>query len=219
MSGPVGGGIPSYDDLPRDAAGAPVGWGVFGEGDTVGRMNLQSGTAVAAAAHAVVRGAVFPLSAPHDLFDPPLFGRGALRHTRLASAGGTGFDDVYDNYYPQASSQWDALSHVAYAPDVFYQGVSAEDVAQRGRNGIEVWAQRGIAGRGVLLDVSRALAATGRPLDPGSATALTVEDLELARPRPASSSGPVTSCLSAPASWTGTGARTTGRGRRCRAGG
>ncbi len=181
MSGPADGAIPPYDDLPRDATGAPVGWGVFGAGDAVGRMNLQSGAAVAAAAHSVVRGAVFPLNAPHDLFSPPLFGRGALRHTRLASASGTGFDDVYDNYYPQASSQWDALSHVAYRPDVFYQGVSADDIARRGRNGIEAWAQRGIAGRGVLLDVSRALAAAGRPLDPGASTALTVEDLELAR--------------------------------------
>lgn len=185
MSGPVSGGgeagIPRYDELPRDASGAPVGWGVFGAGDAVGRMNLQSAEAVAAAARSVVRGAVFPLNAPHDLFDPPLFGRGKVRHTRLANAGGTGFDDVYDNYYPQASSQWDALSHVAYRPGVFYQGVSADDVARDGRNGIDAWAERGIAGRGVLLDVARALAADGRPLDPGASTALTVDDLELAR--------------------------------------
>ncbi len=181
MSGPADGGIPPYDDLPRDDAGAPVGWGVFGAGDALGRMNLQSAAAVAAAARSVVRGAVFPLNAPQDLFSPPLFGRGAVRHTRLASAGGTGFDDVYDNYYPQASSQWDALSHVAYRPDVFYQGASADDVARGARNGIDAWARRGIAGRGVLLDVARALAAVGRPLDPGTSTALTVEDLELAR--------------------------------------
>ena len=174
-------GIPPYDDLPRDEAGAPVGWGVFGAGDAVGRMSLQTPAAVAAAAQSVVRGAVFPLNAPQDLFDPPLYGRGAIRHTRLPSTGGTGFDDVYDNYYPQASSQWDALSHVAYRPDVFYQGVTAGELARDGRNGIEVWAQRGIAGRGVLLDVARALEADGRPLDAGSSTALTVDDLELAR--------------------------------------
>lgn len=180
MSGPDG-GIPRYDDLPRDDAGAPVGWGVFGEGDRVGRMNLQSADAVAAAARSVARGAVFPLNAPHDLFDPPLYGRGAIRHTRLRNTGDTGFDDVYDNYYPQASSQWDALSHVAYRPDVFYQGVTADEIAREGRNGIEAWAQRGIAGRGVLLDVARALEAEGRPFDPGSSTALTVDDLELAR--------------------------------------
>lgn len=172
------GGFPSYDELPRDPHGAPVGWDV---GGALGRMGLQSEAAVAAAARTVVRGAVFPLSAPHDLFDPPLYGRGAIRHTRLPSAGGTGFDDVYDNYYPQAASQWDALSHVAYRPGVFYGGVPADEIARDGRNGIELWARRGIAGRGVLLDVERALAAAGRPLDPGSSTALTVEDLELAR--------------------------------------
>jgi kynurenine formamidase len=181
VSAPADGGIPPYDELPRDDAGAPVGWGVFGAGDTLGRMNLQSAEAVTVAAQSVTRGAVFPLNAPHDLFDPPLFGRGKVRHTRLPSTGGTGFDDVYDNYYPQASSQWDALSHVAYRPDVFYQGVSADDIAREGRNGIDAWARRGIAGRGVLLDVSRALAAAGRPLDPGASTAITVDDLELAR--------------------------------------
>ncbi|TKJ29742.1 cyclase family protein [Blastococcus sp. CCUG 61487] len=177
----TGGGMTPYDDLPRDAAGAPVGWGVFGPGDELGRMNLQSAEAVTAAARSVTRGAVFPLNAPHDLFDPPLFGRGSVRHTRLASPGGAGFDDVYDNYYPQASSQWDALSHVAYRPNAFYQGVGAAEIARGERNGIEKWAERGIAGRGVLLDVGRALAAAGRPLDPGTSTALTVEDLELAR--------------------------------------
>lgn len=172
------GGFPPYDELPRDDAGAPVGWGV---GGALGRMGLQSEDAVAAAARSVVRGAVFPLNAPHDQFDPPLYGRGAIRHTRLPSTGGTGFDDVYDNYYPQAASQWDALSHVAYRPDVFYGGVSAEEIARDGRNGIDLWARRGIAGRGVLLDVARALAAAGRPLDPGTSTALTVDDLEMAR--------------------------------------
>jgi len=181
VTDPAPGALPAYDDLPRDDSGAPVGWGVFGEGDAVGRMNLQSAEAVAAAARSVVRGAVFPLNAPQDLFDPPLYNRGAIRHTRLANPGGTGFDDVYDNYYPQASSQWDALSHVAYRPGVFYGGVAADDIAREGRNGIDAWAQRGIAGRGVLLDVARALEAAGRPLDPGSSTALTVDDLELAR--------------------------------------
>ncbi|MGY2083746.1 cyclase family protein [Blastococcus sp. SYSU DS0539] len=181
MIGDGHGGLPAYDALPRDDAGAPVGWGVFGPGDAVGRMNLQSTGAVAAAARSVERGAVFPLNAPHDLFTPPLFGRGRIRHTRLPVAGGAAFDDVYDNYYPQASSQWDALAHEAYRPDAFYQGVSAAEIARGERNGIEAWAQRGIAGRGVLLDVSRTLAAAGRPLDPGSSTPLTVADLELTR--------------------------------------
>jgi kynurenine formamidase len=181
MIGDGHGRVPAYTDLPRDAAGAPIGWGVFGPGDAVGRMNLQSADAVAAAARSVTRGAVFPLNAPHDLFSPPLFGRGAIRHTRVPLPSGAAFDDVYDNYYPQASSQWDALSHEGYQPDTFYQGVTSAEILRGERNGIEKWAERGIAGRGVLLDVSRVLAAAGRPVDPGTSTALTVDDLELAR--------------------------------------
>lgn len=175
--------VPRYTDLPRDTAGAPIGWEVFGPDDALGRMNLQSADAVRAAASSVTRGAVFPLNAPHGLLDPPLFGRGKVRHTRIPLRGGAAFDDVYDNYYPQVSSQWDALSHEAYQPDAFYQGATAAEILRGERNGIEAWAQRGIAGRGVLLDVSRALAESGRPLDPGSSTALTVADLELARRR------------------------------------
>jgi kynurenine formamidase len=173
--------VPRYADLPRDGAGAPVGWEVFGPRNVLGRMNLQSAGAVRAAAASVSRGAVFPLNAPHDFLDPPLFSRGKVRHTRLPIAGGAAFDDVYDNYYPQASSQWDALSHEAYDADAFYQGATAAEVLRGERNGIDTWAQRGIAGRGVLLDVARALAEAGRPLDPGTSTALTVNDLELAR--------------------------------------
>ncbi len=181
MIGDGHGRIPPYTDLPRDAAGAPVGWDVFGPGDALGRMNLQSTGAVAAAARSVSRGAVFPLNAPHNFFTPPLFGRGKIRHTRLLLADGAAFDDVYDNYYPQASSQWDALSHEAYQTDTFYQGATAAEILRGERNGIEQWAERGIVGRGVLLDASRALAGSERPLDAGASTALTVEDLELAR--------------------------------------
>lgn len=173
--------VPRYADLPRDDAGAPAGWAVFGPGNVLGRMNLQSAGAVRAAAASVSRGAVFPLNAPHDFLDPPLFSRGKVRHTRIPIAGGAAFDDVYDNYYPQASSQWDALSHEAYRADAFYQGATAAEILRGERNGIDTWAQRGIAGRGVLLDVARALARAGRPLDPGTSTALTVDDLELAR--------------------------------------
>jgi kynurenine formamidase len=173
--------IPPYSELPRDEAGAPTAWGVFGAGDAVGRMNLQTPETVAAAAKLVQRGAVFPLNAPHDFLDPPLFSRGRLRHTRLPIVGGGAFDDVYDNYYPQASSQWDALSHEGAGPGVFYGGATGEQIQRGERNGIEAWAARGIAGRAVLLDVVRALAADGRPLDPGSSTPITVDDLELAR--------------------------------------
>jgi kynurenine formamidase len=49
------------------------------------------------------------------------------------------------------------------------------------RTTIDHWARRGIAGRGVLLDLERALRDGGRPYAPDGAAAFTVADLEHAR--------------------------------------
>ena len=79
---------------------------------------------------------------------------------------GVARDDYLDNFYPQASSQWDGLRHIRHPRDGFYNGVKAEEiVAGGGKLGIENIAQRGIAGRGVLLDVGRHLENAGRSLD------------------------------------------------------
>ncbi len=174
--------LPSYDQLPAAPEGGRSGWGVFGVDDNVGLFNLLTPERVVQAAGLIRKGAVFPLDAPLDAFSPPIAtGRGIPRHHILHVPGTVGFDDVYDNFYPQGSSQWDSLGHVGYSPDVFYNGATEDDVASGRRNTIEHWARRGIAGRGVVLDMVRSLAAAGRPYDPGSSTGFTVEDLELAR--------------------------------------
>jgi kynurenine formamidase len=171
--------LPRYDELPAAPSGGRSGWSVFGAGDNLGRIGLQTPEGVRDAAGLVRRGAVFSLNAPHDLLAPPLFNRGALRHTQFGRARAMAYDDVYDNYYPQASSQWDSLAHVAYSHDVYYQGATAEQIALERRNTVEHWAARGIAGRGVLLDLRRTLA----DYDPGSSRAFTVAELEAARER------------------------------------
>lgn len=175
--------LPDYDSLPAVEGGARSGWGLFGADDCAGLMNLQTPERVVAAARLVRRGAVFPLNAPLDYPSPPLFGRGAVRRTNLSIRGGRGFDDVLDNFYPQAASQWDSLGHVGFKENVFYNGASWEDVNGGRRNTIEHWAHKGIAGRAVLLDLQRAMSECGRDYDPGSSHALTVEELELARRR------------------------------------
>jgi kynurenine formamidase len=101
----------------------------------------------------------------------------------LHQPGSAGFDDVYDNFYPQASSQWDSLGHIGYAPDEFYNGATEVEVLSGARNTIEHWAGHGIAGRAILLDVPRAMAQAGREYEPGQATAIGVDELELARRR------------------------------------
>jgi hypothetical protein len=139
---------------------------------------------VVAAAALVRKGAVFPLNAPIGAFDPAIaVNRGVPRHQVQHFEGRIVFDDVYDNFYPQASSQWDSLGHVGYAPDQFYNGATAAEVAAGERNTIEHWARRGIAGRAVLLDLYRTAMDDGRTYDPGTSVAFEVADLERARSR------------------------------------
>jgi kynurenine formamidase len=176
--------LPSYDELGRTAEGAPSAWGLFGETDSVGLFNLITPTEVKRAAGLIRRGAVFPLDAAVNAFSPAFFpSRGVPRHRVLHGEHSPMFDDVIDNFYPQASSQWDSLGHMGYSEDQFYNGATAADVGAGRRNTIEHWARRGIVGRAVLLDVARTLADEGRPLDPASATGIEVADLELARQR------------------------------------
>jgi hypothetical protein len=175
--------LPSYDELPPADGGARSGWGLFGDTDSVGLMNLQTPARVAAAAREVRTGEVFALNARLDAVDPPMFHRGTPRHRVIALPNGAAHDDVIDNFYPQASSQWDTLAHVGFDRDVFYNGATAEDVQRLGRNTIDHWARRGIVGRAVLLDVAGVLADAGETVDPAGDRAVTVAELEAARQR------------------------------------
>jgi hypothetical protein len=173
--------LPSYDELPAAQRGGRSGWGIFGAGDSVGLINLQTPERVAAAAQEVRRGAVFPLSAEVRLFDPPMFGRRLPVHRVLTAPDDPGLDDQLDDFNPQSSSQWDSLGHVPYATDAFYNGATKDDVIHGGRNTIDHWARRGIAGRGILLDVAQVIGSAAAGYDPGAAVALTVDDLERCR--------------------------------------
>jgi kynurenine formamidase len=174
--------LPHYDGLPAAPEGGRCAWGLFGERDNVGLLNLMTPGSIVQAARLIRKGRVFPLDAPVDAFSPPIAaGRGIPRHRVLHTQGSIGFDDVLDNFFPQGSSQWDSLGHIGYSPDVFYNGATEADVAAGRRNTIEHWARRGIVGRALVLDMARTFEAAGRPYDPGGRTAFTVADLELAR--------------------------------------
>ena len=174
--------LPDYADLPSAPRGGRSAWGLFGRRDNLGLVNLMTPERIAAAARLVRRGQIFCLDMPIGSISPALATfRGPPRHQVLHQPGTAGFDDVYDNFYPQASSQWDSLAHIGYAPDQMYNGATEREVLAGTRNTIEHWARHGLAGRAVLLDVERAMRDAGRSYDPGGSSPISVADLELAR--------------------------------------
>jgi kynurenine formamidase len=171
--------LPAYRDLPELPNGVRSGWGLFGDDDSVGLMNLLTPERIVAAAGLVRTGSVFRLDLPANSITPPPFARGATRHTVLErDPNGLGLDDVIDNYFPQSGSQWDSLGHVASAPDAWYNGATRRQVKSGERNTIDHWAARGIVARGVIIDVSAAVEAKGGH---AVAPAIGAEDIEAAR--------------------------------------
>ena len=179
---PVPDKLPTFDELPVTPGAPPQSaWWLFGRDDQVGMFNLQTPERIAEAAGLVRRGKMFPMNWELELPNPPLFGRGGVRQTIFRRP--TSHDDVLDNFYPQASSQWDSLVHVGHSQHGLYNGIKSEDVTglPGTRNGIEHWARRGIAGRAVLLDMDRYLASTGSPIDNATDRRITVDELEACR--------------------------------------
>jgi kynurenine formamidase len=144
--------LPRYLNLPMATHGGRSAWSVFGAQDSLGRLSLQDADAVLRGRECVRRGAVFALNAPIDLFDPPLYKRPQVEVV-VNNKGGRSLDDALNHFAPQASSQWDALVHISYRPDVFYGGHTAREVLDDHLGTIDHAARRGIAGRAVLLDM------------------------------------------------------------------
>lgn len=168
-----GAGLPDYASLPISPDRPPgSAWGVFGDDDELGTLNLIGDAEVLAAAGLVRRGAVFSLNWDLEKPDPPILGREPMRHTVLDLEPGT--DDVYDSFFPQASSQWDALCHMPHP----VHGAYNDPGLTPGRNSIARYAERGIAGRFVLADVARWRAAAERPIAFDESEAIAVSDLE-----------------------------------------
>ena len=171
--------IPRFDDLPVSPDKPPrSSWGVFGDDDEVGTVNLLTPERVLEAAHLVRKGSVFSLNQDLQWPDPPILGRGTMRHTVEPQASGT--DDKYDDFYPQASSQWDALAHCAHPVHGFYNGHTIDEITglPGSRVGIDHWARRGIVGRFVLADVERHARERGEPLRLDEGPAFTARDIQ-----------------------------------------
>lgn len=168
-------GLPSYDELPVRADLPPgSSWGLWGERDVLGCLNLLTPERVQAGIASVRDGTVFPLNLELELPDPPLFGRPALVHDVAWLSGDAGHDDSLSQFNTQSSSQWDGFRHIRHPLHGFYGGVPDE------QHGVHHWARRGIVGRAVVCDVARYRAAAGRPLDCSTNDVIEPEDVTAA---------------------------------------
>jgi kynurenine formamidase len=172
--------LPEYSDLPSfEKTGERHAWGVFGDGDQLGSVNLLTPERVLAASRLVKRGRVINLSLTLDTPATLYHGetRGGYRHNMTVNRGGR--DDTLDNFAMQGSSQWDGLRHVRYREFGYWGGLQDEDVDGQGRLGIEQWAQHGIVGRGVLIDAARYYEQNGTPLNPTKKTPIGGPEIEV----------------------------------------
>ena len=137
-------------------------WGRWGDQDERGATNYITPEKLVAAAQLVRKGSVFDLGIPFGS-DGPQPGGGRINPVLLMSEtggdqklpGAFHYADDYVFMPLQAASQWDGLAHVFY-DDQLYNGFPASDVTPHGAHHCSIDKQaKGIAGRGVLLDIAR----------------------------------------------------------------
>lgn len=177
--------LPRFADLPvKDGAPPDSAWGVFGDDDELGCVNLLTAEGVVNAAGLVRKGSVFRLDTAIGYADPPLFERTPVRHTIFRLPDETlAHDDQLDNYNTQEGAQWDGFGHGGHPVyGLFYNGVKPEEIkpGPEGRIGIHLWADK-MVGRAVLLDAFKYRSDIGEPIDPGTTFEYTIADLEGAR--------------------------------------
>lgn len=171
--------MPEFDDLPEiPGLGLRHAWDVFGAGDVLGSINLVTPARVARAAASVTSGEVISLDLPLDVPDPPLFGRRPYRRG-VRALNRNEMDDRLDDFHLQGSTQWDALGHVRCREHGYWGGGRTVDPTE-GDNGLGIhhWAEHGIAGRGLLVDVAGWHERNHGPVRALERRAVTVAELE-----------------------------------------
>lgn len=157
-------------DLSELLADAPSNWGKWGADDEVGSLNYLGPEQAIAAASLVRSGKVFTLQRligdPNG--DPVWPGRKPAVRTQIMDeaswdTGGNGpqfpgglhyADDKIDAFL-QGSTQYDALGHVWYDGKLWNGYDARSTVGGMERASVQPIAERGVVGRGVLLDMAR----------------------------------------------------------------
>ncbi|MDP1793589.1 MAG: cyclase family protein [Acidimicrobiales bacterium] len=162
--------LPTYAQLaPRTGAPARSAWGLWGDDDRLGCWNKIDQAATRRGIAAARRGIAYSLTLDYDPDLAVAMGRTALRQ-EIRPIAGIAFDDVLHEFNTQGTTQWDGFRHFPSAAG-FYNGLAPEE------HGVDHWARRGLATRGVLVDVARWREAQGRPIDVAAAEIVPLEEV------------------------------------------
>ncbi|MGC6401605.1 cyclase family protein [Sphingomonas sp. FW199] len=150
-------------------AGLPTNWGRWGSEDEVGALNFLDAAQVLRGVSAVRSGKTFTLQVPmgHEKGDPVWPGRKQAQRVNVLDKGdflsgkmpeipgGTEYSDDMMILYLQGSTQYDALGHV-WHDNQLYNGYDARStIGAMAKASVLPLAERGIAGRAVLVDIAR----------------------------------------------------------------
>ncbi|KAF7289991.1 hypothetical protein MKEN_01503100 [Mycena kentingensis (nom. inval.)] len=194
--------LPSYDELPAFKNFPGCAWGVWGMDDQLGTINLLTDAVVQRSAAEHIRtGKTVSLNCPLNFPSKPMFGRlpPTINYIQKQKEGRNYSRDDEIHINTQSGSQWDGLRHFPILEhETFYNNTPAVDLphgvipidgpeqidASMTRIGIQNWANHGICGRGVLLDLvafhtqSAPDGSDVLPYDPWTTHAITVAVLE-----------------------------------------
>ncbi|KAJ5156599.1 hypothetical protein N7492_009402 [Penicillium capsulatum] len=171
---------PAFDSLPLRKDGPPGNaWGLFGDQDQCGTLNLLTPETTSCAAQEIKEGIRIPTDLALDFMSRPCFGRAAFQQAIKNKAPRAVNDDTL-TFNTQSSSQWDGFRHYAFqASKEYFNGHKLEDLLTTKVNGIHAWVEKGgIVGRGVLLDYAAWAKAKNVPIDAFSTNSISVETLK-----------------------------------------
>jgi len=150
-------------------ADTPMNWGRWGPDDEVGSLNYLTNAEVLKGVRAVKSGKTFTLMVHmgNPTGDPVWPGRrgseklmvideGTFRGDKAPQfPGGLHYADDFVTAFLQGSTQYDALGHVWYDGEIYNGYDAATTIGGLSKASILPIAEKGIVGRGVLIDMAR----------------------------------------------------------------
>jgi kynurenine formamidase len=157
---------PNMEDL---LSGAPTNWGKWGADDEVGALNYLTAQEVLRGVAHIKTGSVFTLQRliGDPKGDPVWPGRSPAQRTMILDEsswdgsdapsfpGGLHYADDKIDAFLQGSTQYDALGHVWYGGKIWNGYDARTTVGGLDKASVAPIAERGVVGRGILLDMAR----------------------------------------------------------------